>query len=591
VRFSVVASAGLSLALVACAANAPLAGAEAEALQDSAAEGSDGTQDATAPADTAVADAPQPDRGTDSGPLPDAHEEAGTVSDTEDAFLPQDRAVDHDPGSDTEEGYVPDVAGWEVSAPSIPCQKHQDCIGIGLCLDNGQGAKLCFPWCSSDGECFEFHSCRLPKGYEDAVCLPDHPALCKPCIHDSDCWPSAFSITASCMGFQGKGAFCATACKTTYPFCPPGYSCTTVADGRGKTVERCMPGGEDSCSCEGWMEGAATTCFVKSGSATCTGTRTCKNGVLSDCSALPPTDELCDGKDNNCNGAIDDGVDASGMQCTVEYDSGSCTAQMACVAGEWTCPDIPFADVCVALASGGCTWLPPVADTDADGLPDICDTDDDGDGFPDPEDCAPTDPTSHPGAEETCDGKDNDCNGVSDYKQLGSTACNASNQWGQCAGTGPCVDGQWQCDVLPPGPDHCPLPAEDCVFFPVPQLQDIDKDGVPNFCDPDKDGDGLPNASDNCPDMANPSQIDLDKDGQGDLCDIDDDNDGFEDWKDCCPLIANPDQKDTDGDKTCDACDQDDDNDTVPDVKDNCPLVANPDQKDTDKDGVGDACE
>jgi len=42
------------------------------------------------------------------------------------------------------------------------------------------------------------------------------------------------------------------------------------------------------------------------------------------------------------------------------------------------------------------------------------DPDADGDGSPDSEDCADDDPTVHPGAEEICDGLDNNCDGQAD---------------------------------------------------------------------------------------------------------------------------------------------------------------------------------
>jgi hypothetical protein len=46
---------------------------------------------------------------------------------------------------------------------------------------------------------------------------------------------------------------------------------------------------------------------------------------------------------------------------------------------------------------------------------------------------------------------------------------------------------------------------------------------------PDADGDGVPDAQDNCPNDANPLQENNDGDSEGDVCDNDDDNDGLTD--------------------------------------------------------------
>ena len=96
----------------------------------------------------------------------------------------------------------------------------------------------------------------------------------------------------------------------------------------------------------------------------------------------------------------------------------------------------------------------------------------------------------------------------------------------------------------------------------------------------DQDGDGIPDAMDNCPAVFNPvfdvpfpmyeDQPDADLDGLGDVCDPCPHNEG-----DVC---EGPDPNDGDGDGVA--------NDT-----DNCPLDANADQADADQDGKGDACD
>jgi large repetitive protein len=94
----------------------------------------------------------------------------------------------------------------------------------------------------------------------------------------------------------------------------------------------------------------------------------------------------------------------------------------------------------------------------------------------------------------------------------------------------------------------------------------------------DSDGDGVPNATDNCPNVFNPVrpmdhgvQADFDGDGAGDACDP-------------CPLDKNTTQC-----KTFDP--NDTDGDGIPNGTDKCPNTPDPEQKDTDGDGKGDACD
>jgi hypothetical protein len=99
----------------------------------------------------------------------------------------------------------------------------------------------------------------------------------------------------------------------------------------------------------------------------------------------------------------------------------------------------------------------------------------------------------------------------------------------------------------------------------------------------------VPDSLDNCPGIAN-DQANADGDAYGDLCDEDIDGDGVPNAADNCPARRNPTQLDLDADASGDACDLDMDGDSVLDDVDNCPIAKNKDQEDNDGDGIGDVC-
>jgi len=149
--------------------------------------------------------------------------------------------------------------------------------------------------------------------------------------------------------------------------------------------------------------------------------------------------------------------------------------------------------------------------------------------------------------------------------------------FGSFVGGCPGGDGDCDGDGIPDATDNC--------FLPNPDQADADGDGVGDVCD-------------NCLNTPNVDQTDSNRNGVGDACE-DTDGDGIVDLTDNCPTVPNPAQTDTDGDGHGDACDVcpghddrvDTDGDGLADGCDNCPTVYNPGQADANANGIGDACD
>jgi len=106
--------------------------------------------------------------------------------------------------------------------------------------------------------------------------------------------------------------------------------------------------------------------------------------------------------------------------------------------------------------------------------------------------------------------------------------------------------------------DKCPDDPEDFDDFD-------DKDGCP---DPDNDDDGIPDVSDKCPNVPENFNKFRDKDGCPDKIDGDRDGDGIPNSKDKCPDVP----EDKDNFEDTDGCpDPDNDGDGVNDTSDKCP--------------------
>ena len=198
--------------------------------------------------------------------------------------------------------------------------------------------------------------------------------------------------------------------------------------------------------------------------------------------------------------------------------------------------------------------------------------------------------------------EDRDDDGIGDAVDNCPSVANPNQADGDVGGADGLGDA---CDNCPddPNPDQANADFDskgdacDDDYFPL----DSDLDGVadaedscPWTADPNQedlgDSDGVGDACDNCPLVENPQvpnlafypffplhQPDQDYDQLGDACDDDIDGDGRPNAADNCDFQVNVTQQDIDGDGVGDACD-------------NCVHGANPAQVDADEDGIGDGC-
>jgi outer membrane protein OmpA-like peptidoglycan-associated protein len=211
-------------------------------------------------------------------------------------------------------------------------------------------------------------------------------------------------------------------------------------------------------------------------------------------------------------------------------------------------------------------------DADGDDIPDSEDLDRDNDGIPN---------TSEGDGDADGDGIDNqfdldsDGDGLSDIIEAGGGELDANG------------DGRIDTlvDTAPRNGLHDPLQASGGTPLPLP---DTDRDGMPDFLDPDDDGDGLSTFDERPDDMS----IDTDGDTEPDYLDADDDDDGIPTADE---RNADGSPRDSDRDGIPDHLDPDDDGDGVSTRDERTRDGRNrdtdgdgkPDHLDTDDDGDG----
>ena len=215
--------------------------------------------------------------------------------------------------------------------PGCVCVDNAECDNV-LCIDVADGKHCAVPCVDTCEDGFTCAPVGAGGGDVVNICVPNDLRLCDPC-KDSKACKSLGVEDAACVDQGSEGAFCATGCKTDEQ-CKTGFVCKSVTTIEGASASMCVPKPADdktnwgTCECSKAATAAklSTACFVEHYSddkqlvGKCPGVRTCAEDGLTGCTAPPLEVEVCDGKDNDCDGKIDEDT------CT---DSNDCT-QSAC---------------------------------------------------------------------------------------------------------------------------------------------------------------------------------------------------------------------------------------------------------------------
>ncbi len=359
------------------------------------------------------------------------------------------------------------IAGYETT--EVTCDgKDNDCSGA---VDNGltaPNADKQFGVCQGQKK-----ECNGSNGWQepDYTALLDYEATEARCdAKDNDCDESVDEGVKTTFYFDkdddgyGNPQVTEQACSAPNGYSPHGTDCDDENDKKYPSNTEVCDGLDNNCDLQD--DNGLTAPLADNQKGICENAKKVCSGVMgwsepnySAIADYETTESLCDGKDNDCSGAVDNGLTAP----EADKHVGVCAGQIKSCDGVngWKNPDYTLI-------------------------------------------------VSYEASENTCDNKDNDCDGSTDN---GLSAPNAEKQLGVCAGTKKVCSGEegWK------EPDYTTVAnyaaTEQC------DGKDNDCDGTVPVNEADEDGDTVLACADKC--VGFKDSEDQDSDGTPNGCDTD----------------------------------------------------------------------
>ena len=229
------------------------------------------------------------------------------------------------------------------------------CNASGVCV-----AFVCAPGCTQAcydgpagtvniGTCHEGTKTCNATGSAYGACVgqivPTQETVCDD--RDSDC-DGVLYEACSCVPGSSQACYTGPAGTQDVGICRAGTkTCNAAGSGYGDCVGEVVPTQEVCNNLDDDCDGAVDDGIVGIGAACSTGklgvcaagTTQCQSGAIVCNQNIQPQTEICDGLDNDCNGVVDNGA--------------TCTGGRQCVSGQCACPANQHvcADVCVSNSS------------------------------------------------------------------------------------------------------------------------------------------------------------------------------------------------------------------------------------------------